>query len=166
MANLICYDLQGCPVDYFTQWDLNITIDILGVDTAADPRVCFRNKLSKEPIVVRPSVIDDGIRVEIPNELLQQAIPVIIEVFYEYNDGCLRTKHIFSIPVVPSLRSTAHRLVQNIDYVDWIKLQARARNLMNDINWEKPEDIIIVDDDEPEISDILWFDTSAVEIKK
>ena len=161
MKNLVCYDLQGRPIDYFTQWDLNLVVDIYGVDTSAAPRVCFRNKLSAESVVVRPEIIENGIRTEIPNSLLTMPYPVIIEIFYEYADGSLRTRHIFSVPVVPSLRSTAYKLIDNIDYVNWAELQEHVHTLLEDVDGVREDEVMIVSNDEPGISDILWFNTGV-----
>lgn len=90
MIDVTCFDSYGEVVTALTQWDINQILQIKNSGITSDnaPKFHFCNKNSNDALVVAPSVIDtanDIIEVEIPNELLQQAIPLIIYL-YTYSD--------------------------------------------------------------------------------
>ena len=164
MTDLFCHDAQGYPVEFFTQWDLNQVVIVDGIDVTTYPAVKIRNKQSTASIVVRPSMVEDGISIDVPNILLQKALPVIFEIFYEYDDGTVKTRYIFSVPVVPSQKPEDYTMVDNVDYANWVEIQERAEELLDQLDQEREVDILIVGPDEPDLSDgvpdIIWFDTS------
>lgn len=161
MTDLFCHDTHGYPVEFFTQWDLNLVVVIDGVDITTRPAVKIRNKLSKAAIVVMPTIVNGSICVDVPNVLLQQALPIIFEIFYEYDDGSVKTRYIFSIPVVPSQKPEDYTMVNNIDYADWVVVQERAEELLEQLEQDREDDVLIVNASEPDLIDIIWFDTSA-----
>ena len=160
MIDVICYDAQGYPLDFLTQWDLNRTAVLSGVELSPTPRVRFRNKFSATSVVVKAIVTDDHIRVDIPNILLTKASPIIIEVFYEYDDGSVATRYFFSVPVIPSKQPEDYTMEENIEYANWAETEANAIALMKKIEEERDWDVLVVDSVEPETTDVIWFNTS------
>lgn len=101
MTGVTCYNSDGTPLNYLTQWDKNITLVLKGVETSFDPVIHFSNRLSKKALIVNPVIGDDFISAEIPNVLLEHKLPVSVRVYYTYEDGSSRTKYTKFINVIP-----------------------------------------------------------------
>ena len=159
MREIVCHDAQGYKLEYYTQWDTNQVAVISGIELSPTPRVRFSNKRSKVSLVVKPELTDDGIRVDVPNVLLQQPFPIIINIFYEYNDDSAKTRYIFNIPVVPSKIPEDYMMTQNVEYVCWADVKYRAEILIDELPQNRK--LIVIQDEEPaDLYDVLWFDTS------
>lgn len=104
MMGVTCYNSDGTPLNYLTQWDKNITLVLKGIETSFNPVIHFSNRLSKKAIIVSPTVGDDFISAEIPNVLLEYKLPVTVRVYYTYEDGSSRTKYTKFINVVPKAK--------------------------------------------------------------
>lgn len=161
MSNIICRDRYGSPIEFLSQWDLNIVIAVEGIDLTRSPRVRFSNKCGSSSLVVRPVVVGNLVYVDIPNVLLQQPYPITTRIFYEYESGMVLTKYIFNIPVVPCPKPVDYAATDNVDYVDWLEIQERAEELMEELGETREDDVLIVDSSEPTLTDIIWFDTSS-----
>lgn len=157
MTDIICRDAFGDPLEFLTQWDVNQKVVIEGIELSPCPTIRFSNKHSKVSLVVRPTIVDDKLQVDIPNILLQQSYPIIVNIFYEYDDSA-KTRHIFLIPVIPSKCPEDYNYIHNIDYVSWVEIEEQAKALIAEL--EQSKDPIIVGVSEPANADILWFDTN------
>lgn len=166
MSSIICRDSFGRNLEYLTQWDVNRSIYICGVATSPPPRIRFSNKISTVSLVVKPEINEDSIRADIPNILLQQPYSIIASIFYEYdNDEICQTEHIFTIPVVPCKIPEDYFMTENVEYVCWIDMQNRALELIGRLEKERDGNILIVHDIEPDLTDVLWFDTSVSKLE-
>lgn len=165
MLDVICYDAYGYPIDFLTQWDSNRVAIIEGVEMSPIPRIRFRNKDSVTSIVGRVTVEDDKAYVKIPNSLLTQPYPIILEVFYEYDDGSVITRYFFTIPVVPSKKPADFVFTDNTDYPDWQEVKARAEQKIAELEEDRDWSLLVIDDNEPAdeegnpLTDIIWFNT-------
>lgn len=161
MSNIICRDKYGSPIEFLSQWDLNIVIAIEGVDLTQPPRVRFSNRCGESSLVVRPVISGNVMYVDVPNVLLQQPLPITTRIFYEYENGAVQTKYIFNIPIVPCPRPYDYAETDNVEYVNWTEIQDRAKELMESFSEGREDDVLVVGSSEPELTDILWFDTSS-----
>lgn len=159
MAEIICKDTYGNPLEYLTQWDKNQAVIIEGVDLAPCPSVRFSNKASNVSLVVRPTIVDGSMRADIPNILLQQPYSITFNVLYEHDDGSSKAAHIFTVPVIPSKKPDDYQFTQNVDYVSWLEVAERAEALLVELE-NIYDDLIVVSNSQPADFDILWFDTS------
>jgi len=159
MTDIICYDSHGYPLEYLTQWDLNQVLVIQGLELSTIPCVRFSNRSSKVSLVVKPTVVDNKLHVDIPNILLQQGLPIVIYLYYEYDDGLSKTRHIFTIPVIPNKMPEDYIFTENVEYVSWLEVEQQAKELIADI--EQFRYPIIIDETEPSSENILWLDTSG-----
>lgn len=100
MSDIVCYDSDGKVFNHFTQWDRNRNIIIRGADVTTVPVLHFYNKNSKTALVVNPSIQNSDIFAPIPNILLQEAHPIIADVFYT-NNGSSKSKYNIRLPVLP-----------------------------------------------------------------
>jgi hypothetical protein len=82
MPQVIYCDSNGDPIDHFTQWDVNQKLVVKGADTSSAPEFHFSNCFSKAALVVQSVVSEDIISANIPNVLLQQALPLIVHMYY------------------------------------------------------------------------------------
>lgn len=157
MTDIICHDGQGYPLEFLSQWDINQVAVIRGIELSPVPCVRFSNKSSIVSLVVKPTVVGDSLHVDIPNVLLQQSSPIIICIYYEYDDSSGKIRHIFNIPVIPNKMPEDYIPTQNVEYVSWVEVRERAEEVLADLQ-NRP--ILIIDDVAPTDNDRLWLDTS------
>lgn len=102
MSIINCYDLNGMAIRFLTQWDHDVSIRITGVNADPIPEFRFSNKKSKKAICIKGVATGDSMMSTVPNELLREAFPVYVQLFYEYPSGDAKTEHTFVIPVKPA----------------------------------------------------------------
>lgn len=130
MIDVTCFDSYGEVVTALTQWDINQILQIKNSGITSDnaPKFHFCNKNSSEALVVAPSTIDaanDVIEVEIPNELLQQAIPLIVYL-YAYSDENEyhgMTRATIKVPVRPRPKPSDYVYESNVYIISTAKLK-------------------------------------------
>lgn len=102
MAGITCYDSTGAPLSHLTQWDKNVTLVISGVDdTITSFFFHFSNSNSPCALVVTPEIDGSNVSAEIPNELLEEALPIMVHLYYITEGGSCRTRYTIVINVVP-----------------------------------------------------------------
>ena len=101
MANIVLYDVNGECVRSLSQSDHDISIKIGGVKTDPVPEIRCWNKNSKVANRVDATIFDSFVIFEVPNELLQECIPINIQLFYHYETGDSKTEYRVTIPVSP-----------------------------------------------------------------
>ena len=143
MADLTYYYSDNTPMNYLTQWDKDITLIVKGAETTPVPVFHFSNKNSRVSLTVKPTTGSGSLSVKIPNILLQESLPVIVEIYYELSDGSSRTKYSTHIPVMPKARPTGREYVEVDDEIDALEE-------------------IVVSDYAPSGPALLWVDTSDV----
>lgn len=100
MTNIICYDSEGEILNYYTQWDINQKLVIAGADVSSAPDFHFLNTLKPDTYVVESMVSGNRLIVNVPDELLQYAVPVIAHIYYVPGT----TEYTVRIPVMPRKR--------------------------------------------------------------
>ena len=128
MGKLVCYDTDGSRLNHLVQWDKNPTIIIGGAQTSPTPIVHFSNKMSKTSIPIRPDIVSRGLQVKVPSELLQQAIPIDVDMYYEVGDSA-STECSISIPVYP--RPAPEGTSRSTSYVDTSDANATSSDILN-----------------------------------
>ena len=124
---ITCFDTDGNPIEYLTQWDSDQKIVIVINDCEQDyltfaPEVHFSNSSRKdEALVVRSTVKNhDTIIANIPNVLLQEPYPLFVYVYlaaYDDDDDALCSqKTILSteIPIRKRAKPSDYSYVENI----------------------------------------------------
>lgn len=160
MTDIICRDILGRELEFLTQWDLNRVLVIEGLSTDRLPRFRFSNKSSNVSLVVKPSIVDDLVHVDIPNILLQQPHNIVVSIFYEYDDS-LASYATFVIPVIPQKIPDDYEMFNNVDYTSWVEVQTRAELLMHELENQRDNSVLYVSNIEPEDNDVFWFDTGV-----
>lgn len=97
MANLVCYDTDGSILSHYTQWDVNQKLIIKGADTSSAPDFHFINAFLDDTIVVESVVNGNSLTANVPDELLQYSVPVIVHIHYIPGT----TEYTVRIPVMP-----------------------------------------------------------------
>lgn len=162
MSEIRCRDTLGRDLNYLTQWDVNRIAIIEGIELSPNPRVRFGNKVSKVSLVVKPTIENSAIRVDIPNILLQQPHPITISVFYERDGDLLQVEHVFTIPVVPQTIPEDYFFVNNIEYTNWVEVKRQAEILIEALQNDPGRGVLVITDAEPDGIGLLWFDTNDV----
>lgn len=141
MANLICYDINGQPLEKLTQWDIGRTMVVKGADTSIAPMFHFCNRRSERALVVPSEISGGDIIAKIPNILLQTGLPVIAHMYYHKSADSGKTLYSIVIPVDPRPKPFDYSYEENIEYVSWVDLEAEARIFMDQL--EKDSNAII-----------------------
>lgn len=144
MDEIVCYDANGYILNHFTQWDVDQMIEIRGADSSSAPQFHFSNSSMKNAIVVQSEVVLGGIRAIVPSLLLQQALPLIVHLYYEEDDDKRPgTRYSVRVPVIPRNKP------DNYVYSD-----TNSGIILDGTD-------IIVSDTKPAKRPIIWFDVSA-----
>lgn len=95
------------------------------------PEVHFCNIRSKEAIVPLSTKMVDGVVIaDIPNELLQQDLRILVYV-YTYENGKGQTIHIGKIDVWKRTRPSDYTFEENINVVNTVLLDKQVQQLIN-----------------------------------
>ena len=103
MADIICYRSDGQLLDYFTQWDTGQQIIIKGISVVSAPVFYFSNTTHVTSYIVTSEVVNGDIFVDIPDVLLQYAVPLIVYISYTTDDS-ETTSNTIRVPVKPRQR--------------------------------------------------------------
>lgn len=130
MDTIRCYDSAGNPLEQLYQWDTNQTVIINGIDADAVDEVHFCSVGSTETLVLKPTVIDSGLSVEVPNILLQQSKPIAVYVVAD--DGNSTTHTIGEVRIIVAARAKPSDYVYTeTEILHYHTLDARITELEN-----------------------------------
>ena len=133
MIEIDCFDSYGDSIDCFTQWDFNQELYIKDWQYDYMPIFHFTNTKSDVALVLKGSIEPDGrAKTNVPNVLLQESYPIIVYVYYEEeNSG--KTIRFSKIPVRKRPKPHDYEYTENVEYINWIKLEAEARAFIEEI---------------------------------
>lgn len=143
VSNIVCYDSDGKVLDHYTQWDVDQKLIIRGADGSVAPLIHFSNHSLKDSIIVPSSIRGGGIEVDVPNVLLHYPDPIVVYLYYKSGDSGT-SKYSTRIPVKPKKRPSEYSINDG------------SGGILLD------SDMIIVNDNKPDIQSVLWFDTSVI----
>lgn len=112
MANFVCYNTDGGILDHYTQWETDQKLIIKGADLSVEPIIYFSNIAHQRALPVESDIVDNGIVVDVPDILLQDAYPLI--VYVDYMMGATPNFTI-RIPVMPMKKPTDY-IYEDDDY--------------------------------------------------
>lgn len=117
MYNIICYDSKGRTISNFTQWDLDQTITIKGLNLSKPPLIHFCNKNSTEALSIQSTLNESGdITAEVPNILLEESL-VIEAYIFETDGNAGKTLLTISIPVNAKPKPSDYIYSDNVEYI-------------------------------------------------
>ena len=110
-------DSNGVTISSLTQWDYNITLIIEETGFTSAPMFHFSNQNSDRSLPVQSTLGDNGkISVEIPNDLLREALKISVYVFVESGDSG-RTVEILQIPVRTKAQPLDYEYSDNLEII-------------------------------------------------
>ena len=110
-------DSNGVTISSLTQWDYNITLIIEETGFTSAPMFHFSNQNSDRSLPVQSTLGDNGkISVEIPNDLLREALKISVYVFVESGDSG-RTFEILQIPVRTKAQPLDYEYSDNLEII-------------------------------------------------
>lgn len=121
-------DSNGVTISSLTQWDYNITLIIEETGFSSAPMFHFSNQNSDRSLPVQSTLGDNGkISVEIPNDLLREALKISVYVFVESGDSG-RTVEILQIPVRTKAQPLDYEYSDNLEiiHLDELKEEMEA----------------------------------------
>lgn len=134
MIEIDCFDLQENSIDHFSQWDMDQTIYMKDWECDYIPMFHFSNKKSTEALVVKGVLENDGrISASVPNILLQEHYPLIVYIYLEDDDSS-QTVRCIKIPVRKRPKPHDYDYVENIEYINWTKLEKEALDFINELS--------------------------------
>lgn len=132
MFEISCLDQYGNTISSLTQWDVNQTIYIENWEYDA-PTFHFCNKKSTSSFNVTGELINGGVKADIPNVLLTEALPIIAYIYVYENDSA-KTMYVVRIPVRAKPKPQEYEYEDNITPVNLAQLDARITSLVNSVN--------------------------------
>lgn len=117
----------------FVQWDVDRTVIVSGV--ASQPMLHFANAELRRAIVVPTEETSTGSgkwKADVPNYILQFALPVIVSVFTQPEDGEGRTEATVVFGVQPKKKPQDYTYEENIGYINWVNLTAEIQRMLDD----------------------------------
>lgn len=133
MNRITYYDSDGHLLERFYQWDNNQTITVSGISLLTAPVFHFCNRNSDTAFVVSPDVTESGLKVRIPNILLQQPEPIVAYLYCDTGDEGYRTVHVACIPVIPRPMPNDYVFVDDVDYISVAVLNSRLNAIIQQI---------------------------------
>lgn len=128
-VSLDCYDLKGKLIENLTQWDQNQYIvikDLPALSTA--PLVHFQNMESTEALVVKTTLEDNEVTVQVPNKLLQESLRIDAYVYYYEELTSARSIAIVRIPVRKRAKPSDYLYVENIDITSVAQIEQKVND--------------------------------------
>lgn len=139
-------DKNGSPISHFTQWDTKQYIYVYNWEYGSVPKFHFQNRRMRASVSVDATQVDGNtVRVMVPDEMLEIVLPVEIGV-YVVEDGSGTTVFRDRIPVRAKKQPTD-------EPYDW--------DADTDDGNADGHKCVIIDDTEPAITPVLWFDTGT-----
>ena len=119
--------------DTLYQWDLNQTLVLTGLNLASAPEVHFSNANMDRAIVRQATNIDQVVRVEIPNSILQD--PLTIQAYVGIYEGeTFKVIEKVVIPVYPRKRPFDYVIQGNDDEIYSFKaLENKLENVIGEL---------------------------------
>lgn len=135
--NPMIYDENGNSINYFFQWDLNrkIRIDMGNVNLSNIPEVHFDNKMIQDGYMTRPTVSGKYLIVEVPNILLQVAVPIRIYVYWNdpNNNASVKTIWAAVVPIRKRVMPPTYIYNDNTVYMDVLKMRDDITDLQTEV---------------------------------
>ena len=104
MTQVRYLDSNGNELKMVYQWDTDITLAVEGVSAPPLPVIQFYNRRSKAEETVVPTLSSGTLYVDVPNELLEHAEPIIAYVYRPASSGAARTIGEIFISVRPRIK--------------------------------------------------------------
>lgn len=131
MNDVICYDSAGQVLEELCQWDVNVTIQVGDAITSPLPNFHFCQHGRDYAYVVPSELKGDKLSAKVPNILLQSHYPLHVFLYYGSNPDEQRSKHQFSIEIVPREMPMEYTYVENIGYEDWVHMTEEAKAIID-----------------------------------
>lgn len=128
----VCFNCYGnYTTDNVYQWDLNHELLIQGVTVRTNaPTVHFCNKKSESAIVVQSELVDGDIKVQVPNQLLEEPYNIIAYI-HIYDDNNARTIEIVNIPLIKRVKPDDYQFIENVDVMNFERLESDMIDFIN-----------------------------------
>ena len=140
MNEIICYDANGIVIEYLYQWDINQLLKISGLDVTSPILIHFSNSNMYNALVVKPTVLNKMVIVEIPNIMLMSGKSIQVYVYQDTDsnidgeyDGA-KTICAFTIPVKTRQKPDDYFYSDNVEYISVKKYIDDAIEATNKIN--------------------------------
>lgn len=130
--NILCYDIDGDPINHFTQWDSGQKIIFKDLNLDEAPLVHFANANSEEALSVQSSLSDGEIIVDVPNILLEESLNIFVYL-YEEDELSGTTLYSISIPVREKPKPSNYIYVDNVDYISIKNILKEIEDYQNQI---------------------------------
>ena len=108
MQDLVCYDSDGKLLDHYTQWDTGQDIYVRGADMSSLPFFHFTNAKHQNALMVPAEIVDGSLFAEVPDVLLQDALPLIVFISYDESVQGKSTEYTVRIPVYPKAKPSGY----------------------------------------------------------
>lgn len=164
MKDIICYNMNGEVINYFTQWDRKQKIVIRSADVPYVTEFHFCNSYSDTAKIVIGNDQDDMIIVEVPDILLQQASPLVIHLYGYGEDGLARTYHTVRVPVHPRPKPDNYQTSgdsSNLRVLESVFTLDSAGSSIVDIGF-RPDSVVIYGDSYNSLGSRVGCDLQAV----
>lgn len=130
--DIICTDKAGNPIEYFTQWDSEQIIYIRNLGLAEAPIIHYCNANSKQAFAVQSTIDNGAIICEVPNEILQENLRVLVYVYeYDHDTRYGKNLHVGKFEVRTKTKPQDYLFHQNIKVVNLLWLDGRVRYLLD-----------------------------------
>lgn len=130
MNTVTCYDSAGKVLDELCQWDINVTVQVGGADTASAPNFHFCQHGREFAYVVPGEIAGDKIKAKVPNILLQSHYPMDVFLYYGKTDTEQRSIFHFLLPIIPREQPMEYVYKENIGYESWIEMTHEAKEII------------------------------------
>ena len=119
--------------DSLWQWDLNQTLELRGLNLSSAPEVHFSNANMDRAIVRQATNVDQVVRVEIPNSLLQDPLTIQAHVGI-YEGKTFKVIEKVVIPVNPRKRPFDYQIQDSDEEIYSFKeLENKLNNVLDEI---------------------------------
>lgn len=139
MNEVICYDANGIVIEYLYQWDINQLLKISGLDVTSPILIHFSNSNMYNALVVKPTVLNKMVIVEIPNIMLMSGKSIQVYVYQDTDsnldgeyDGA-KTICSFCIPIRPRQKPDDYFYSNNVEYISVKNTLENAVNFVDEL---------------------------------
>lgn len=133
MYDITCTDINGNPIEYFTQWDVGQKIYIRDLKLSEAPLVHFTNVNRTNALTVNDATLENGVLVvKVPNELLSEPYRIIVYLYeYDLDTRVGKTIHTGKIEIRRKTKPDDYIYKETVAGINIVALDARVRTLMN-----------------------------------
>lgn len=133
MNRITFTDENNNPIEELTQWNVNNTLYIHGLELSEPPFVHFANRKSETALPVESTIEGDAIVAPIPNILLQQDLQLLVYIYEYAKDTYVgKTTHIYEIPIRSKIRPDDYLFEENIKGINALVLDYNIRKLQEE----------------------------------